>query len=280
VSTTNLLAISIAPAIAIVRKRYYDLPGTIAFMQQLLQEGVVDGFEFQNLAEWDATNPPRDEAERRVDAWQDSARYTVDEICTRLQETGLPIFSIHANRDVGICLCSQGEQDVQRGRQLIEESLSLAERVSAQVCVFHLWDTWKESFDPDFLKGIVAEISPHFPSVRMAVENVPTHLPGFTPFELAKEFSWVTLDLKWVSLYDELEEFEAIKERIVNVHLRGQLQGNKWVLPNAPFQFYEVLNKIRNKWRYSGLITMEPDGLHQASLDDFELAMATLRVME
>lgn len=276
-STGSLLAISIAPATAVVQKRYYDLPGTIAFMRQLLQEGVVDGFEFQNLAEWDAAHPPRDEAERRLDAWHDSARYTVGEIGSRLQETGLPILSIHANRDVGICLCSQEERDIDRGRQLIEESLSLADQVGAPVCVFHLWDTWKETFDPDFVKGIVEEISSRFPEVRMAIENVPTHLPGWTPFALAKEFDGVTLDLKWAALYDELEAFEAIKERIVNIHLRGHLQGDKWMLPNAPFEFYEAFNTIRNKWRYSGLITMEPDGLRQVSVVGFELAMASLR---
>ena len=52
------LFISIAPTTPVIGKRCYDLPGTIELMQRLWQEAVVDGFEFQNLAEWDAAGPP------------------------------------------------------------------------------------------------------------------------------------------------------------------------------------------------------------------------------
>lgn len=274
---SNPLALSIAPAMALVRKPYYDFPRMFSLMEQLLQEGLVDGFEFQNLAEWDVTHPPRDEAQRRLAAWQDSVRYTVDEIGNRLQERRLPILSVHANRDVGICLCSKGEADIRRGRQLMHEALSLAEKVGAQVCVFHLWDTWKQSFDPVLLHGVVAEIAPLYPRVKVAVENVPTHLPGHTPFALVHGFPWVTLDLRWAALYDELKEFAAIKERVANVHLRGHLEGDRWVLPNASFAFYEALDLIRNQWGYAGLITMESDGLSRSGLHEFRRALLSLR---
>lgn len=275
--TGNLLSISVAPTTPIIGKRYYDLPGTIELMHRLWTEGVVDGFEFQNLAEWDATGPPRDEAKRRLAAWQDSRRYTINELASLLWATGLPIHSIHANRDVGICLCSADKQDMARGRRLIHESLSLAEKGGAPVCVFHLWDTWKEAFDPAALHRILAETAADHPGVKAAVENVPTQLAAATPFDLVQRFEWITLDLQWAAMYDELDRFGLVMARVVNVHLRGRLEGNAWQLDGASFGFYEALHIIRREWGYRGSLTMEPNGLRDGDLERFVAAMASLR---
>ena len=273
----SLLSISIAPTTPIIGKRYYDLPGTIELMHRLWQESVVDGFEFQNLAEWDAAGPPRDEANRRLAAWKDSQRYTTNELASLLRATGLPICSIHANRDVGICLCSRDEQDMARGRRLIHESLSLAEKVGAPVCVFHLWDTWREEFDPAVLHRILAETAAHHPSVKAAVENVPTQLAGATPFDLVQQFEWITLDLQWAAMYDELHRFEPVMAHVVNVHLRGRLEGKAWQLDGASFGFYQALRTLKQEWGYSGPLTMEPNGLREGELERFMAAMASLR---
>jgi len=258
---SNLISIAVAPTTRAIGKRYYDLAGTIELMSLLWQESVIDGFEFQNLAEWDDENPPRDEREKRLAAWNESPRHNTDEIAALLQEAGLPILSVHANRDVGICLCSGREQDISKGKKLIHESLSLADRVGAPVCVFHLWDTWKEDFEPRFMESVLLEIAAQYPGVKASVENVPTHLAGSTPFELVRQFEWITLDLRRAALYDELDEFESVKERISNVHLRGRLESSEWELDGEPFGFYEALDTIRGKWGYSGLLTMEPGGL-------------------
>lgn len=273
----NSISISVAPTTRAIGKRYYDLAGTIELMGLLWQESVIDGFEFQNLAEWDDENPPRDEREKRLAAWNESQKHTTDEIATLLQEAELPILSVHANRDVGICLCSDQEQDINKGKRLIHESLYLAEKVGAPVCVFHLWDTWKEGFDPRFLGNVLHEIAAQYPGVKASVENVPTHLAGFTPFELVRQFEWITLDLRWAALYDELDKFESVMERIANVHLRGRLEGSQWVLYSAPFGFYEALGIIRDKWGYSGLLTMEPGGLRDDDWENLIAAMSTLR---
>jgi hypothetical protein len=247
-------------------------------MRRLWEEAMIDGFEFQNLAEWDDDCPPKDEAEKRLAAWNESLKYTVDEIATLVQETGLPILSVHANRDVGICLCSDQEHDVNRGKELIHESLYLAEKISASICVFHLWDTWKEAFDLSFLQSILHEIAPQYPRVKASVENVPTHLEGFTPFELVRRFEWITLDLQWAAMYDELDRFESMKRQLINIHLRGRLVGSEWVLDGAPFGFYEALDTIRNKWGYTGLLTMEPGGLRNGDWERLVIAMSSLRV--
>jgi hypothetical protein len=277
IGTGNLVSISTAPTTRIIGKRYYDLPATIELMHRLWQESVVDGFEFQNLAEWDAAGPPRDEANERRAAWEDSQRYTTDELVRLLRATGLPIRSIHANRDVGICLCSGDGQDLIRGQRLIRESLSLAEKVGAPVCMFHLWDTWKEVFDPADLCRILRETAIHHPGAKAAVENVPTHLAGATSFDLVQQFEWITLDLQWAAMHDELVRFEPVMDRVVNVHLRGRLEGRAWVLDGASFDFYEALHLLRQEWGYGGLLTMEPNSLQGRDLESLIAALASLR---
>lgn len=272
----NKISLSIAPTASIIQQRYYDLPGTLELMKRLAREAVVDGVEFQNLAEWDRANPPRDERERRLAAWQASPKHSVDEIAALLQGAALLVLSVHANRDVGICLCSGDEDAIAQGKKLVHESLYLAGAVGAPVCVFHLWDTWKEDFDPGFLRGILREIAAGYPNVKAAVENVPTHLAGMTPFELVKPFEWITLDLQWAALYDELDEFESIQDKIVNVHLRGRLADDEWVLDNAPFEFYAALDVIKNEWGYSGPLTMEPSGLRGSTWQNLVAALASL----
>ena len=177
----NPISISIAPTVQVIGKRYYDLPGTIELMQCLWSYSVVDGFESQNLAEWDAAGPPRDEAQKRLAAWEDSQRYAIHELAGLLKGISLPIRSIHANRDVGICLCSGDEQEMTRGQRLIHDSLSLAEKVGAPVCVFHLWDTWKPKSDPTALRRVLQEAAALYPGVKASVENTPTQLARTTP---------------------------------------------------------------------------------------------------
>jgi hypothetical protein len=256
-----------------IKKPYYHIQSTITVMNRLLRESAVDGFEIQHLAEWNKNSPPRDDLTgERAAAWKNSEKYTTQEIAAFLE--GLPILSVHANRDVGIYLCSDSEQDINTGKELIHESLQLAETVGADVCVIHLWDTWKKNFDMNGLQNVLHEVASQY-SVKASVENVPTHLEGTTPFELVKECEWVTLDMRWAAMYDELEKFESVIARIVNIHLRGHLEGRTWVLADAPFTFDEALHRIKT-WGYTGLVTMEPEGLRGSSWDNIAAAMASL----
>lgn len=259
----NIITISTAPSNKLIDKPFYDLYATLEVMQKFWTEAIFNGFEFQNLAEWDAANPPRDEGEHRLAYWTDSQKYTIDQIATFLGATGLPIHAIHANRDVGICLCSDQPEEIDAGRRLIRKSLSLAKQVGASVCVFHLWDTWKEDFDTAFVHDTFTEIAAQYPSIKASVENAPTQLQGTTPFDLAREYDWITLDLRWAALYDELDRFAALKDRIVNVHLRGKIENGKWDIPAEwfpaakSFDFYQAVDVIKNQWGYEGLLTVE-----------------------
>lgn len=276
-----LISVSSAPIAKLGDKEYYDLTGTVDVMKKILSESVVDGFELQLQLEpeWDSENPPL--TDRDLADWTKTPKYTAREILDILKGEALPILSVHASRDIGCYLCSSRERDREKGKRVAYDALLIASELRASVCVFHLWDTWAKSFDLDRIVKTFHEITLEFPNVKAAVENIPTHLEGYTPFALVKLFNYVTLDLRWATLYNELDSFELIVDKIVNIHLRGKLWQDKWVLEHPSFDFYKALEKIRNNWGYKGLLTMEPDGAVDGPFDSsrfhsFIKAMKTL----
>lgn len=254
-----LLSVTTAPLNLLTGGSYVDLNSTLDMMRLLTETCAVDGFELQDLAEWDARGPPLDvrTKKHRISVWEQCEKYDLDEIIRLTRDAS--ILSVHANRDIGICLCSDDEAMVLHGRELIEESLRVAEAIGAGQAVFHLWDTWSTNFDPSFLREELHKISLRYPTVISSVENVPTHLEGMTPFDLAKMFDWITLDTRWAGVYDELDAYLEIRERITNVHLRGSLEGNEWQLLQAPYTFKEALETIIATFGYSKLFTVEPE---------------------
>jgi hypothetical protein len=260
----NLISVSSAPIAGLGDKEYYDLLGTIEVMKRVFGEAVVDGFELQLEPEWDCENAPLTDADWAD--WTKTPKFTAEEIVELIESEGLPILSVHASRDVGSYLCSDKKRDWEKGKCVIYSALSVAEKLEAKVCVFHVWDTWKRSFDLHKIEKTFLKIVEQFPRVKASVENVPTRLDGCSPFMLVRSFKYVTLDLRWASMYNELDAFESIVDNVVNVHLRGSLKKGKWVLERSDFDFYEALNKIRNDWKYSGLLTVEPEGRIDGSL--------------
>ncbi|MGB8779687.1 MAG: hypothetical protein WCD81_03455 [Candidatus Bathyarchaeia archaeon] len=273
---TNLISVSSAPIAGFGDKEYYDLLGTIEVMKKVSEEAVVDGFELQLEPEWDCENAPLTDADWAD--WTKTPKFTFEEVVELIKSEGLPILSVHASRDVGSYLCSEKERDWEKGKRVIYGALSVAEGLGAEVCVFHLWDTWKSSFDLRNVENIFLKTAEQFPKVKASVENIPTHLEGYSPFMLVGSANYVTLDLRWATMYKELDAFESIINGIVNVHLRGSLKESKWVLERSDFDFYEALNKIRKEWKYSGLLTVEPEGRIDGSLfESFLEAMHTLK---
>lgn len=271
----NLISVSSAPIAKLGNKLYYDLLGTLDVMKRVFRESVVDGFELQLEPEWDNENPPLTDADAD---WTKTPKYTLSEISTLLKETKLPILSTHASRDIGNYLCSSRKRDMEKGKRVIYETLLFTENLGTNVCVFHLWDTWKTEYDVNQLQKIFSTITAQFPKIKAAVENIPTHLEGYTPFSLVRLFNYVTLDLRWAALYNELDAFESIINSVVNVHLRGRLEGDRWVLDRSSFSFYEALDRIKNEWGYLGLFTIEPEGgIHSSRFKSFVKAMSILR---
>lgn len=274
----NLISVSSAPIARLGDKEYYDLIGTISVMRKIFSESIVDGFELQLEPEWDSSNPPL--TDKHAADWAKTPKYTAKEIIAILKEEKLPILSVHASRDIGNYLCSNKKLDLEKGKQVAYDALFIANELKANVCVFHLWDTWATNFNLDRIQEAFHEIAHQFPNVKASVENIPTHLEGYTPFTLVKLFDYVTLDLRWAALYNELNAFEPIISKVVNVHLRGKLGQGKWILDNSSFGLYEALKKIRDGWGYKGLLTMEPEGkLDSSCFHNFIEAMKTLHTV-
>ncbi len=272
----DLISVSSAPIAKLGGKKYYDLVGTLEVMRKVFQESAVDGFELQLEPEWDSRNPPLTDIQ--FADWNITPKYTYGEILTLLRKSELPILSVHANRDIGSYLCSNRKRDLKKGEGLVHDSLSFAEDLGSKVCVFHLWNTWEERFDVNELRETFLSIAHQFYRVKGSVENIPTHLEGYTPVSLVKLFDYVTLDLRWASLYDELNAFEPIISRVVNVHVRGRLEGDEWVLDRSGFSLNEVLDIIKNKWKYAGLFTVEPEGqMDNSHFENFIKAMMSLK---
>jgi hypothetical protein len=85
----NLLSISVSPGVKMIGKRYFDLSGTVELMGRLWQSSVAYGFKIQNLAAWAAATPTRDEGAKRLAAWQESEKYTVDEAAEAIIGVGV-----------------------------------------------------------------------------------------------------------------------------------------------------------------------------------------------
>jgi hypothetical protein len=271
----NLHSVSTSALAQLAGGKYYDLASSLRVMKMVFDAEAVDGFELQLLPEWDSEGPPLTDA--HFADWAKTPKHTIDEVAKTMRKAKLPIFSVHSSRDIGNYLCSTRAENLQKGRRLIHDSLSISDTLGAEVCVFHLWDTRKTSFHIDHLNVILNEISTRFPSVKASVENIPTHLPAQTPFDLVEHFNHITLDTKWAALYSELDRFESISNRIVDVHLRGKLEAGRWVAGRLSFNFYDAIDKITQKWKYAGPLTLEPDGrMTQSDTASFLKAMHSL----
>ncbi|MFX1568144.1 MAG: hypothetical protein ACFFCV_07235 [Promethearchaeota archaeon] len=274
-----LLSFSTSPLTRIIDAKYYDFESTLKVMRKLWDFSVIQGYELQHLAEWQANSAPLDNDPRydRHSAWKESIKYSVDEIGEKVNNLGISILSVHGNRDIGILCCSDKSEDINNARRIIQEGIEIAIQVKARICVFHMWDTFNIKFNPSIQKEIINEMSEKYSNIKLSVENIPTKIPEHTPYDLIKDFKWITLDIRWAVLYDELKRFYKVKDKIVNIHLRGILKGKRWILERSSYSFYEVLDMIINEWNYNGLLTIEPEGgLIRASWEDLIEAISSI----
>ena len=157
----NLVSVSSAPIAKLGGSRYYDLVGTITVMKRVWKESVVDGFELQVEPEWDGENPPLSDGQ--FADWTKTPKFSMTEVLEIVRRERLPILSVHANRDIGGYLCSGRTRDIEKGKSLIFDSLSLAQNLASKVCVFHLWDTRKPGFNVRSLRKALLLLAAGFP---------------------------------------------------------------------------------------------------------------------
>ncbi len=277
----GLLSISSAPLAGFLGRKYYDLEATLYVMTMLAKENVVDGYEFQLLAEWNSHYPPicvDTKYDRKLE-WQLSRKHSVTEIARSINNLNLNIISVHANRDVGVCLCSGDEDLVVRGKELIENALSLAKLVHARMCVFHLWDTWIEDIDYSSLEKLFKSCVRSYSRIKATVENIPTFGEGRSPLSVIKDYDWITLDTKWAMKYSELESYRIIRKKIANVHLRGEYRRGKWLFDGSSRLFEQIRQTIRKVLRFSALLTVEPSmELAEVKWHDLVEGISLLRI--
>lgn len=256
-----LLSLSDPLVTAIRGKPASDLPGALDLARRLWEERLVEGFELELLPEWDAETPPLPSTPESLAAWQAAPKFSSAELRQSLAESGLPLRSLLARRDLGRYLCSADQALAHRGREMIASSLSLAQALGVETCTFHLWDPGSQNFNPSFLLLTLQDLASHTPGVRASVEAIPSQMRGFTPYRLARRFDWVSLDVHTALAYDELDDYRALRQQLTNVRLRAHLHEGRWRLPGEAGEATALLDTLVNGWGYDGLVTVEPASL-------------------
>ena len=275
------LSINTAPLTSYLKKKYYDLEATIYIMRMFSEEKVVDGFEFQLLAEWNPDYHPlnKDTKFDRELAWENSRKYRIEEIAAILKAAHLPILSVHANQDIGICLCAEEPELNRRGIQLIKRALLLAEKIDAHICVFHLWDPWLEDIDFQSIKRAFISVLNDFPTVKASVENIPVYSASTTPYKIVKDYPWITLDVKWALMYGELGRYKAVRDKIIDIHIHGRAQKNRWLFSTAHHTVSDILRTIEKDWDYHRLLTLDTEGsFENMKWRDLVAGISSLRI--
>ena len=266
----GLIALSTGWLPRLEDKPYYELSSVLNMMDKFSQERLVDGFEFGLLPEWDSENPPLTPAQ----APSTCEKHDLQVILELLEKKGFTVLTVHASRDVGSYLCSEEKAKLAKGVRLVDESMKFCQDLSSKVCVFHLWDPWKKSFDLKGLQKVYEEGKKRFSDVEFSVENIPTMIEGKTPFQLLRGFGWRTLDLKWASMYDEFDLFAEAVEKVDNVHVQGKCQDDSFVPTVGSLDYEKALKWIVDAG-YSGVLTLELEG--KASYEDIVKCVKKLR---
>jgi sugar phosphate isomerase/epimerase len=235
--------------------KFYELPSVLRMMRRFHKDSQADGFELGLLPEWDDEGPPL----TPTSAPANCEKHTVKEICDAIEREGLRILTVHANRDVGAYLCLNTLSMVAKGERLAEEALEATQRLGARVCVFHIWPSWKESFDVNRLLEIYARLVDRHAEIEVSVENVPTVNKNQTPFSLAEKFKHITLDLKWASMYNEFEQFIDVMERVDNIHVQGKHTNDTFTPSTGALNYDDAFRRIKRAG-YDGLLTIELEG--------------------
>ena len=80
-----------------------------------------------------------------------------------------------------------------------------------------------------------------------------------------QNFKHQTLDLKWASMFNELDAFAENIEHVNNIHIQGKYQDGILVPNVGKMDYREALRRIK-MLGYSGVFTVELEG--EASYDD------------
>jgi sugar phosphate isomerase/epimerase len=248
----NKISISSTCLSRLESRRFYELSSIIRMMDRFLKESMADGFEFVLLPEWDSQNPPL----TPTSAPPECEKHSIKEIVETLLTRNFPILSVHASRDIGNYLCSEEDEKVRKGIRLIHESLDFAQKVNSKICVFHFWDTWKETFPLHKLETLYQEFQDMYPKIEISIENIPTRYMNKTPFQIMQNFGHITLDLKWASLYNEFSLFAERIDQVDNVHIQGKYEDGQLIPTVGELDYKKAIDTVISAG-YCGILTIE-----------------------
>jgi len=240
----------------------------------------ASGLEFTFLPEWNPKQPPLG---KTAADWENCAKPTVDDLVSTVSRINTPI--VHLNRDVGDMLCSENDEIVERGLDVLKDNLETAERLDSKIAVMHLWDTRAEYLDLEELWRKVDSITKDHEQISIAVENVPISAEGFdvkTAWNKLEDTMddrhGFTLDLNWCSFYDNFDELIVYRDKIKNVHLQGYVsRDNDEVTMKPKTGDLDILKALKEfcKSGYDGYITLEMNRLK--GLEDYRTAVRLMK---
>src|SRR5690554_5923438 len=124
----------------------------------------IDGVELAFLPEWDSSAPPITPTSSN---WNTAQKVNVIDLANYIKKNAINVPSVHLNRDIGSLLCSD-MSNIKRGQKILEENLVAACLLNSEIAVLHLWDTYKEKIDINFLFKKVYEVSQKYP-IKIAI---------------------------------------------------------------------------------------------------------------
>ncbi len=234
---------------------YYELSSVLTVMDKFWRKGLVDGFEFGLLPEWDSENSPL----TPCDAPSTCEKHSYQEILQILEKRDFKLLTVHASRDVGCYLCSDEQMKRSKGVKLVDDSLRFCHSSRSKICTFHFWNPWGTSIDREFLREVYGQAEKRFPGLEISVENIPTVIKDETPFNLMRDFDYTSLDLKWASMYDEFDKFLGAIEKVDNLHIQGKYHAGNLVCTAGNLDFDAALREIVDSG-FSGVFTVELEG--------------------
>jgi len=266
----SLISVSTGWLPRLEERPYYDLSSALRVMMRMSEEGLADGCEFGLLPEWDSENAPLTPCMAPTSC----EKHSLEEILAAINQAGLKVLTVHANRDVGSYLCHTEQRKQAKGVRLVEEALKFCRSLKCNICVFHFWDPWRKTFDAANLYNVYQSVKKSYPDIHLSIENIPTIMKGKSPFSIMDNYDWWTLDLKWASMFGEFEQFLEQSERLDNIHIQGEYQNSGLVSSSGKLDYDAALETLLNGG-YSGPFTVELEGM--ATHADISICLRSLK---
>lgn len=232
--------------------------------KEIYDYGLIEGFELVLLPDWNEEWEPLLPVNKG-----EQYLVSLDMLADLWLESELPVLSIHANRDLGMLIATK-EDLVQKA---IADTIKLAKKLKAQQIVLHPWNTYSKTIPiediAEFLKGFDKMIS---------LENIPTS-SKHTPIEILRELGDridlpYTIDLSWLSMYDDWQKFNLAISSISNIHMQGALINKRLIPRQGNLNLETVLKELINRG-YDGQITLELN--RPKDLKDFYKALMLIK---